>query len=119
MDLPCRAGAADAPQRSSRPGGWCCANCFGHMLAATQNPRVQRWILNNDFELVEAIAKDVIEWLGVVDDATRFALIVAVSEALSNAILHGNLELSSVTRETSVATYLELANVRRLTEPYS
>ena len=39
-------------------------------------------------------------------------------EALTNAILHGNLELSSVLRETDETEYYRLSQDRRTQEPY-
>lgn len=43
---------------------------------------------------------------------------VALSEALSNAILHGNLELDSALREDDESTYYGLASIRRRQQPY-
>lgn len=43
---------------------------------------------------------------------------VALSEALSNAILHGNLELDSALREDDESAYYGLAAIRREQEPY-
>ncbi|MFQ3652029.1 MAG: ATP-binding protein [Gemmataceae bacterium] len=43
---------------------------------------------------------------------------VAIHEALTNAILHGNLELDSALREDNENLYLQLGQQRRLEEPY-
>lgn len=44
---------------------------------------------------------------------------IALQEALSNAINHGNLELDSELRQTDEASYFELADQRRLLSPYA
>lgn len=43
---------------------------------------------------------------------------VALREALSNAIIHGNLEIGSQMRETDEAAYYRLIDERRHSEPY-
>ena len=47
------------------------------------------------------------------------AVSIALQEAISNAIYHGNLELSSKLREDGSNAFWELAEERRVTEPWS
>lgn len=52
------------------------------------------------------------------DQRSILAISVALTEALSNSIFHGNLELSSRLREEERDLYHLLAEERRLIEPY-
>jgi len=54
----------------------------------------------------------------VCDPAERARIGVAVEEALSNALYHGNLELDSKLRENGVEDYYALAAERRTLDPY-
>ncbi len=54
----------------------------------------------------------------VCDEAERARIGVAVEEALSNALYHGNLELDSKLRENGVQEYYALAAERRTLAPY-
>jgi len=54
----------------------------------------------------------------ICDENGLIRVAVALREALSNAILHGNLELSSGLREGDGETYYELMRARRQEEPY-
>ena len=56
--------------------------------------------------------------LGICDHADRVRLGVGLSEALANAMFHGNLELSSDLREVDADGYHNLAEVRRRQSPY-
>jgi DNA-binding response OmpR family regulator len=54
------------------------------------------------------------------DDATGvFRIILALKEALANAIDHGNLELDSKLRDRPDNSYGEMGHARRKQEPYS
>jgi CheY-like chemotaxis protein len=52
------------------------------------------------------------------DDNSLIRVAVALREALSNAILHGNLEVGSDLRETDEAAYHQLILQRQQEEPY-
>ena len=54
----------------------------------------------------------------VCDPTERARIGVAVEEALSNAMYHGNLELNSELREHGIEDYYALANERRGLAPY-
>ena len=54
----------------------------------------------------------------VCDPTERARIGVAVEEALSNAMYHGNLELDSNLRETGIEDYYALAAERRTLAPY-
>jgi CheY-like chemotaxis protein/anti-sigma regulatory factor (Ser/Thr protein kinase) len=56
--------------------------------------------------------------LGICNHADRVRLGVGLGEALANAMLHGNLELSSSLREMDADTYHTLAESRRREPPY-
>ncbi|MFQ5718570.1 MAG: response regulator [Acidobacteriota bacterium] len=79
------------------------------------------YVLQNDLLAVPAI----IEHLGAdhaqvmqCDENERIRLTIALSEALSNAICHGNLEIASGLRETADGGWKELVEQRRGMEPY-
>ncbi len=55
---------------------------------------------------------------GVCDAAARTRLGIAVEEALSNALYHGNLEVSSELRREGIDAYYALASQRRAASPY-
>lgn len=52
------------------------------------------------------------------DDNDRIRVAVALREALSNAIIHGNLEVQSELRDTDEKGYYALIELRRQQEPY-
>ena len=56
---------------------------------------------------------------GVCEAGERTRVGIALEEALSNALYHGNLEVSSKLREQSLEAYYELAGQRRFAEPYA
>jgi anti-sigma regulatory factor (Ser/Thr protein kinase) len=52
------------------------------------------------------------------DESSRMHVALALEEALTNALYHGNLELSSLLRERDDAGYYVLAKRRRRQWPY-
>jgi CheY-like chemotaxis protein len=81
-----------------------------------------RFLLENDTGLIPSLVGH------IEDDLTRLKLYepgglvllgVALHEALTNAMLHGNLELSSVLRETDEKEYYRLSVERRSEAPYA
>jgi CheY-like chemotaxis protein len=81
-----------------------------------------QFVLDNDTSLIPPLVSH------LEDDLTRLKLCepsglvllgVALHEALTNAILHGNLELSSDLRENDEKEYYRLSVERRMQEPYS
>ena len=53
------------------------------------------------------------------DDLAQMRLSLALQEALSNALYHGNLEVSSSLMNDSTDPFYQLAERRRLVQPYS
>lgn len=84
--------------------------------------RETRFRLASDPALVPTLTaylQQNLERLGFADDATRYRVGMAVMEALSNAIIHGNLEVASELRRTDRAAYYQLIAERREREPYA
>lgn len=80
-----------------------------------------RFCLENDTSLISPIVTHLQDYLSEVrpyDQTEVMRIGVALHEALRNAIHHGNLELDSSMREGDWNTYYELAEERRVVEPY-
>jgi CheY-like chemotaxis protein len=56
--------------------------------------------------------------MGLCDEAERMQVGVALSEALNNALEHGNLEVPSAVREDDLDAYFELVRRRAAEPPY-
>ena len=81
-----------------------------------------QFIVENDHELIASLVqylKDGAAGMGVCDDGERVRTGVALQEALTNACLHGNLEVDSALREVDHRQYYELAKQRMTMTPYS
>lgn len=79
------------------------------------------FVLENDTKLIPALVSHVeedITRLRLADPSGLVLLGVALHEALTNAILHGNLELDSSLRETDEKAYYRLSQERRSQAPY-
>ncbi len=80
-----------------------------------------RFVLDNDRSrvapLVTYLLGDLAE-MNLCDDTAVMHVGVALEEALTNAIDHGNLELESELRENSPQAYAELQQKRRQMQPY-
>jgi anti-sigma regulatory factor (Ser/Thr protein kinase) len=57
--------------------------------------------------------------LGWINEQVCYEVTLALTEALSNAVLHGNLEIASDVRERGIKSMLELAEQRRRAEPFA
>lgn len=80
-----------------------------------------RFVLDNDTSLIPALVghlEEDINRLKLCDPSGLVLLGVALHESLTNAILHGNLELSSDMREKDEKEYYRLGVERRGMEPY-
>lgn len=80
-----------------------------------------RFVLDNDTSLIPALVAHLEEdltRLKMCDPSALVLMGVALHEALTNAILHGNLELSSSLRETDEKEYYRLGVERRQQGPY-
>jgi anti-sigma regulatory factor (Ser/Thr protein kinase) len=56
--------------------------------------------------------------IGLGDDVDRMQIGVALEEALTNSLYHGNLEISSELREKDFATYYSTYETRSKASPY-
>jgi CheY-like chemotaxis protein len=77
--------------------------------------------LASDPELAYPLASFVaenLERLGFGTAADRTHIGIALSEAVSNAIVHGNLEVATEMRRTSQSAYRQLLRERQKTEPF-
>jgi CheY-like chemotaxis protein/anti-sigma regulatory factor (Ser/Thr protein kinase) len=80
------------------------------------------FVLENDVALVAPLVAHLEEGLARMKICEPSGLIligVALHEAITNAIFHGNLELSSSLKEESEKSYYDLAAKRRTEEPYA
>ncbi len=80
-----------------------------------------RFTLTNDTSLIPALVghlEEDVKRLRLSDPGTLVLLGVALHEALTNAILHGNLELESALRESDEKRYYRLGVERREQEPF-
>jgi len=68
---------------------------------------------------VAAFLQDSLERLGFANDTVRSQVGMALVEAISNAMIHGNLEVDSGMRQTDRSGYERLIAERREQEPYS
>jgi CheY-like chemotaxis protein len=77
--------------------------------------------LSNDLGTIPpliALLQENLTRMKVCDENGLIRVAVALREALSNAILHGNLEVSSQLREQDGRSYYSLMDTRRKEEPY-
>jgi CheY-like chemotaxis protein len=81
------------------------------------------YLLENDTALVPSLVarlQNELCQLDLCDEAASIHVAMALDEALTNAIIHGNLEVSSQLRETDDGdAYVELIRQRRSEPPYS
>ncbi len=80
------------------------------------------FVIENDLELVSSMVQylqDLAFAMGVCDESDRVRIGVALQEALTNASLHGNLELCSDLREQNHRAYYDLAIQRTKSLPWS
>lgn len=78
--------------------------------------------LTNDPGLIAALVaffQENLDRLGFGNDTIRTQVGMAVSEALSNAMIHGNLEVCSSLRDEDSQRYYETIERRREEEPYA
>jgi CheY-like chemotaxis protein len=80
------------------------------------------FLLPNDLSFIAPLVRhlqDNLNRLKVCSENDLIRVAVALREALSNAMLHGNLEVDSHLRDTDEQAYYALAEQRRKQEPYS
>ena len=79
------------------------------------------FVIDNDTSLIPALVGHLegdLERMRLAEPSGLILLGVALHEALTNAILHGNLEVQSELRETDEKQYHRLAQERRTQGPY-
>lgn len=79
------------------------------------------FLLENDVSLIGplvGLVQDKMADANLGDDAERLRMGIALEEALTNAMYHGNLELDSAMRETDDQMYYSLARKRAKEPPY-
>lgn len=79
------------------------------------------YLLDNDYDLLSDVVGDIEAHLKQIefgDETECIRVSVALTEALSNALYHGNLEMDSDLREKDFEAYLSLARERAGAEPY-
>ncbi|MBW3600121.1 MAG: response regulator [Planctomycetes bacterium] len=78
--------------------------------------------LANDSTLIPPLIshiQDSVTQMGVCDEADRLRLAIALEEALTNALFHGNLELSSELRDNDAERYAAEVARRSTSPPYA
>ena len=83
---------------------------------------VTEFSLENDPSLTEPLIGFLLESLarvGLCDESRRIRVGIALQEALTNAMIHGNLEVSSDLRANSDVEYHRMVQARRLVPPWS
>jgi CheY-like chemotaxis protein/anti-sigma regulatory factor (Ser/Thr protein kinase) len=79
------------------------------------------YVIDNDTSLVTPLVSQLEEHvlrMGLCEQSGLILLGVALHEALTNAILHGNLEMDSALRESDEKLFYHRAQERRAQEPY-
>jgi CheY-like chemotaxis protein/anti-sigma regulatory factor (Ser/Thr protein kinase) len=77
--------------------------------------------IDNRQELVRPLVnhlQDTMALMGLCDEAERMQVGVALTEAMNNALEHGNLEVNSAVREDDLDAYFEQMRERSGQEPY-
>lgn len=93
---------------------------FEHVMGRMSNVEFSL-TMDNDWKRVNTFVKffqDGVAHMGLFDQTDRVRLGVALTEALLNAILHGNLGVSSELREQGLNVFFEQVKQRSEQEPY-
>ena len=81
-----------------------------------------RFVLDNDITYIPPLVnylQEQIALMRILDESQLIRIGIALSEALTNAIHHGNLELDSEWRQNDEEKYFKIAEERRCIKPYS
>lgn len=85
--------------------------------------RSTRYLVESDLSIVSALLarfQDELQQMGLCDESEAMQIAMALDEALTNAIVHGNLEISSELREIDFGeAYTNEIEKRRQLKPYS
>jgi DNA-binding NarL/FixJ family response regulator len=91
------------------------------MIFRNMSAREIRFEIENNPEMIPVVVgyfQDSLRQRGFGNESVRAHVGFALMEALSNAMIHGNLEISSSIRRESQSKYFELVESRRKQEPY-
>jgi CheY-like chemotaxis protein len=83
--------------------------------------RESRFRIDNDPALITPLSnllQEELDATGFCDDTTRMRIGIALTEAIANALYHGNLEVSSDLRQEDERRFYSLAEKRRTEHPY-
>jgi len=81
-----------------------------------------RFVLDNDITYIPPLVsylQEQIALMRILDESQLIRIGIALCEALTNAIHHGNLELDSEWRQNDEEKYFRIAEERRCIKPYS
>jgi CheY-like chemotaxis protein len=90
-------------------------------LARTRTARTEQFALPNDTTLLPALIQTLqqyVEEFGLCSEVRRMRIGIALEEALLNAMIHGNLEVSSELRGEDDEAYFRLVKDRAQQPPY-
>jgi CheY-like chemotaxis protein len=119
--VPKKSLGTDLPKTLPQVLAMAAVNRHFQKLLSSLERRESTFKFENDPNLITPLIQMLQEDLGVMDlfDATaRMRVGIALQEALTNAIYHGNLELQSDLRQDDERIYYGMAAQRRFIEPY-
>ena len=93
---------------------------FAHVMSRMQAVNL-RLAVDNDWSHIHALVKffqDGVAHMGLFDETDRTRIGVALTEAMMNAIVHGNLQVDSILREESMVAFFDQAAQRLRVPPY-
>jgi CheY-like chemotaxis protein len=91
-------------------------------LLSCLDRRESTYVMGNEPDLIAPLMeliKEELDGLGRLDRMGRIRVAVALQEALTNALYHGNLEVSSALRQDNERLFYETAEARCHQEPYA
>jgi CheY-like chemotaxis protein/anti-sigma regulatory factor (Ser/Thr protein kinase) len=92
-----------------------------HRVLSALHFQEMRFVLENDTSLIPPLVsflEETITKVQMAESGNMILLGVALHEALTNAIFHGNLELSSTLKEANEKEYYRQAEERKKREPF-
>ncbi len=99
-----------------------CRRRHARLLESLTHTQTHLELKGNDLSLISALIGhlvDTAEDFGITTHGNRTQVAVALDEAMINAIVHGNLEVSSRLREGDGDAFHELVKLRRQESPYA
>lgn len=81
-----------------------------------------KFVLQNDVSLVYPLTEEIQQLVariyGEYEESYRFQLAISLEESITNAMIHGNLEISSESRLSCDSLYYDLVAERKNQQPY-